>query len=139
MTTTTATSTSVVTDTLLNTAVRLRRGGPADPITRADRESYDDHLLRVGPRPEVSAALLADVERAGLLGHGGAFVPVGLKWRTALKRKGSLTVVANAAESEPVAAKDGTLLRQRPHLVLDGLRIAAQALGADANVPAGTS
>jgi NADH:ubiquinone oxidoreductase subunit F (NADH-binding) len=131
MTTTTTTTTSVVTDTLLNGPVTLRREGPADPTRVMPRESFDDHLLRVGPRPSVSAALLAHVERAALLGHGGAFVPVGLKWRTALKRKGSLTVVANAAESEPVAGKDGTLLRQRPHLVLDGLRIAAQALGAD--------
>ena len=43
-----------------------------------------------------------------------------------------LTVVANGAESEPVAAKDGTLLRQRPHLVIDGLLLAAEALGARA-------
>ncbi len=131
MTTTMTTTTAVATETLLTGPVTLRREGPADPLTETVRESFDDHLLRVGARPDVSAALVADVERAGLLGHGGAFVPVGLKWRSALRRKGSLTVVANAAESEPVAGKDGTLLRQRPHLVLDGLRIAAQALGAD--------
>lgn len=130
-TTTTVTTTPVVTDTLLAGPVTLEWEGPADPMTEMERESYDDHLLRVGPRPNVSAALLTDVEKAGLLGHGGAFVPVGLKWRAALQRKGALTVVANAAESEPVAGKDGTLLRQRPHLVLDGLRITAQALGAD--------
>lgn len=131
ITTTTATAIPVATDTLLAGPVTLAWEGPADPISEAEGESYDDHLLRVGPRPSVSAALLTEVERAGLLGHGGAFVPVGLKWRSALQRMGSLTVVANAAESEPVAGKDGTLLRQRPHLVLDGLRITAQALGAD--------
>ncbi|HSN11169.1 MAG TPA: NADH-ubiquinone oxidoreductase-F iron-sulfur binding region domain-containing protein, partial [Propionibacteriaceae bacterium] len=111
--------------------VTLPLSGPADPVGPTERESYDDHLARVGRRPNVSAALLSRVERAGLLGHGGAFVPVGLKWRTALLRKGKLTVVANGAESEPLAAKDGTLIRQRPHLVLDGLLLTAQALGAD--------
>ena len=127
----TLTATRVATDTLLTGPVMLSPSGPADSVTASERESYDDHILRFGPRPDVSAALLADVEHAGLLGHGGAFVPVAVKWRSALLRKGPLTVVANAAESEPLAGKDGTLIRQRPHLVLDGLMIAAQALGAD--------
>jgi NADH:ubiquinone oxidoreductase subunit F (NADH-binding) len=127
----TATATRVVTDSLLTGPVTLQPSGPADGITASVRESYDDHVLRFGRRPDVSAALLARIEREGLLGHGGAFVPVGVKWRSALLRKGLLTVVVNAAESEPLAGKDGTLIRQRPHLVLDGLMIAAQALGAD--------
>ena len=127
----TLTTTRVVTDTLLTGPVTLQPSGPADSITPSVRESYDDHVLRFGPRPDVSAALLARIEREGLLGHGGAFVPVGVKWRSAMLRKGPLTVVANAAESEPLAGKDGTLIRQRPHLVLDGLMITAQALGAD--------
>jgi NADH:ubiquinone oxidoreductase subunit F (NADH-binding) len=127
----TLTATRVATDTLLTGPVTLRPSGPADSIAPSVRESFDDHVLRFGRRPDVSAALLARIEHEGLLGHGGAFVPVGVKWRAALLRKGPLTVVANAAESEPLAGKDGTLIRQRPHLVLDGLMIAAQALGAD--------
>jgi NADH:ubiquinone oxidoreductase subunit F (NADH-binding) len=127
----TLTATRVATDTLLTGPVTLQPAGPADSVTESVRESYDDHVLRFGKRPDVSAALLARIEREGLLGHGGAFVPVGVKWRAALLRQGSLTVVANAAESEPLAGKDGTLIRQRPHLVLDGLMITAQALGAD--------
>lgn len=126
----TLTTAPVATDTLLTGPVTLQPSGPADSITASGRESYDDHVLRFGRRPDVSAALLARVEREGLLGHGGAFVPAGVKWRSALLRKGTLTVVANAAESEPLAGKDGTLIRQRPHLVLDGLMSTAQALGA---------
>ncbi len=127
----TLTADRVTTDTLLTGPVTLRPSGPADSITRSVHESYDDHVIRYGRRPDVSAALLARIEHEGLLGHGGAFVPVGVKWRSALLRKGPLTVVANAAESEPLAGKDGTLIRQRPHLVLDGLMITAQALGAN--------
>ncbi len=127
----TLTMTRVATDTLLTGPVTLPPSGPADSITNSVRESYDQHVLRFGRRPDVSAALLARIEHEGLLGHGGAFVPVGVKWRAALLRRGPLTVVANAAESEPLAGKDGTLIRQRPHLLLDGLMITAQALGAD--------
>ena len=127
----TLTATRVATDTLLTGPVTLQPSGPADSITASVRESFDEHVLRLGRRPDVSAALLARIEHEGLLGHGGAFVPVGVKWRSALMRKGPLTVVVNAAESEPLAGKDGTLIRQRPHLVLDGLMITAQALGAD--------
>ncbi len=125
------TETLTRTDTLLLGPATLSAVGPADPLMGSTRETYGDHLDRLGGRPRVTAALVRDIERAGLLGHGGAFVPVALKWRSALARQGHLTVVANAAESEPLAGKDGTLLRQRPHLVLDGLQVTAQSLGAD--------
>ncbi len=116
---------------LLQAPVALPLSGPADPALARRPQSLEGHRLDFGvdwvPREE----LLTEVERAGLLGHGGAFVPVAFKWRDALTRTGRLTVVANGAESEPLAAKDGTLLRQRPHLVLDGLMATGAALGAD--------
>jgi NADH:ubiquinone oxidoreductase subunit F (NADH-binding) len=88
----------------------------------------------VGPRPTGGVDLVEALDLAGLTGHGGAHFPTAVKWRAALARTGSLTVVANGAESEPLAAKDGTLLRRRPHLVLDGLALAVEALGADGAV-----
>ncbi|MBU4336856.1 MAG: hypothetical protein KJ548_09800 [Actinobacteria bacterium] len=116
---------------LLLADVELPRGGPADPVRPRASETLAEHVTRLGPRPAGTPDLIDVVERAGLVGHGGAHVPAAIKWRAAATGRGPLTVVADAAESEPVAAKDGTLLRQRPHLVLDGLLLTAQALGAD--------
>lgn len=115
---------------LLLADVPLACAGPADPVRPVPAETWSEHVDRLGPRPVGTPALLDVMHRAGLLGHGGAHVPVALKWRSTAAGRGPLTVVANGAESEPVAAKDGTLLRQRPHLVLDGLLLTAQALGA---------
>jgi len=117
-------------DRLLLSDVHLRRSGPADPVRHVPAESFVEHLTRLGPRPLGGPGLVDLVQGSGLLGHGGAHVPAAVKWRALAAGDGPLTLVANAAESEPVAGKDGTLLRQRPHLVLDGLALAAEALGA---------
>lgn len=115
---------------LLLRAVQLDRSGPADPWNAVATERLADLMDRVGPRPRGTAELIGVLEREGLTGHGGAHVPTWMKWRAALRAGGPLTVVANGAESEPLSAKDATLLQQRPHLVLDGLALAAEALGA---------
>ncbi|OYN74416.1 NADH-ubiquinone oxidoreductase-F iron-sulfur binding region domain-containing protein [Mycolicibacterium sphagni] len=78
-------------------------------------------------------ALLAEVENAGLLGRGGAAFPLAVKLRTlrAAHARGHETVVlANGEEGEPASVKDRWLLRHRPHLVLDGVRLAARLVGA---------
>lgn len=115
---------------LLLRDVRLRPSGPADPVHPVAAEPLAVHLDRLGPRPLGDPGLVDLIERTGLTGHGGAHVPAALRWRALAAGAGPLTVVANGAESEPVAGKDGTLLRQRPHLVLDGLMLTAEALGA---------
>jgi NADH:ubiquinone oxidoreductase subunit F (NADH-binding) len=119
---------------LTHTPVLLPAEGPADPAERSlaipGPERHASHVRTLGPCPAGGPGLVDVVAAAELTGHGGAHVPSALKWRAVLAGSGPLTLVANAAESEPVAAKDGTLVRQRPHLVLDGLQLAAQALGA---------
>jgi NADH:ubiquinone oxidoreductase subunit F (NADH-binding) len=91
----------------------------------------DTHLQRNGPLPHGKSAgqLLAEVEAAGLTGRGGAAFPT---WRKLLAAASGQrpVVVANAAESEPASAKDAMLLASAPHLVLDGLQLAAEAVGA---------
>jgi NADH:ubiquinone oxidoreductase subunit F (NADH-binding) len=71
------------------------------------------------------------LERSGLRGRGGASFPVGRKWRAvAGGRLRRAVVVANGSDSEPASAKDALLLGRVPHLVLDGLALAAEAVGA---------
>ena len=77
-------------------------------------------------RPE---RLIDIVEAAGLTGRGGSGFPTGRKMRSVAGR-GEAVVVANGAEGEPASAKDRLLLSYLPHLVLDGITLAADAVGA---------
>ncbi|TMC02357.1 MAG: proton-conducting membrane transporter [Chloroflexi bacterium] len=102
------------------------------PDPRAGAESLADHERRLGPLPPARAGLIEAIERSGLLGRGGASFPVGAKWRSVAGRSGGPAVVlANGAEGEPLSRKDQLLMWARPHLVLDGARLAADAVGAD--------
>jgi NADH:ubiquinone oxidoreductase subunit F (NADH-binding) len=80
---------------------------------------------------EHAAMLIDEIERSGLLGHGGAAFPTATKMRAALGARGRALLIANGAEGEPASVKDRTLLEMAPHLVLDGAGAAAEAIGAD--------
>ncbi|TAM65419.1 NADH-ubiquinone oxidoreductase-F iron-sulfur binding region domain-containing protein [Mycobacterium sp.] len=103
--------------------------------TREDLASYRQ---LGGYHPLTDAdALLSEVESGGLVGRGGAAFPLAVKLRT-VRDNGRLmadigrpVVVANGEEGEPASIKDRWLLRNRPHLVLDGLRLAATIVAAD--------
>ena len=106
----------------------------AGPPAASGSESHADHLARLGrlPSGREAAAVIRVLEASGLLGRGGAGFPVGRKWASVAGQTGGRPVVlANGAEGEPLSAKDRTLLRLRPHLVLDGSLLAADAVGAD--------
>ncbi|MCS6811367.1 MAG: NAD(P)H-dependent oxidoreductase subunit E [Tepidimonas sp.] len=78
--------------------------------------------------------LLREVERSGLRGRGGAGFPTGRKWRLcagAPAEPGGRVVVCNADEGEPGTFKDRVLLRAHADAVLDGMTLAARAIGAD--------
>ncbi|CAN5916196.1 NADH-quinone oxidoreductase subunit NuoF [soil metagenome] len=82
--------------------------------------------LRVGPEQVID-----EVTWAGLRGRGGGGFPTGIKWRTVRDAACPTTyVVCNAAEGEPGTFKDRWLLRRNPYLVLEGLAVAAYAVGA---------
>jgi NADH:ubiquinone oxidoreductase subunit F (NADH-binding) len=103
----------------------------AGPPPAAGAESFHDHRLRLGPLPPAAPGLLRTLEHSGLLGRGGAAFPAARKWAAVAREAGGdARVLANGAEGEPLSAKDRTLLAARPHLVLDGAFLAADAVGA---------
>ncbi len=95
-------------------------------------ETLPRHLARLGPVPYRghTGALIAEVEAARLTGRGGAAFPAHRKLAIVAAGRGGKVVVANGAEGEPASRKDATLLHVAPHLVLDGLQLAAEAVGA---------
>ncbi len=123
----------------------------APAITIASSPGFTPRLLgdQTGPAREDSAVyrglggyqplagvdeLLGEVESGGLLGRGGAGFPLAVKVRAVRdngRAAGGTVVVANGEEGEPASIKDRWLLRHRPHLVLDGLRLAAAMVAAD--------
>jgi len=76
--------------------------------------------------------VLAIVEAAGLLGRGGAAFPTAKKWGFARQEPAPRYVVLNGGEDEPGSLKDRILMEHHPHLVLEGMLLAAYAIEAEA-------
>jgi NADH:ubiquinone oxidoreductase subunit F (NADH-binding) len=98
--------------------------------------AYSAHERAYGPLPAVPnpSDLVREIEASGLTGRGGAGFPTARKIALLRSRTGPgggrPVVIANGAEGEPLSIKDATLLRHAPHLVIDGLLIAASVAGA---------
>ena len=100
----------------------------------ADLEAY----LRAGGYAAARHALTAltpeevidIVDQSGLRGKGGAGFPTARKWRFIPKGAPLKYVVVNGDEAEPCTFKDHMLLERAPHLLLEGIIIAAYAVGA---------
>ena len=87
------------------------------------------HHALVELRPD---EVVEQITRSGLRGRGGAGFPAGLKWGTVAKSPGAKKyVVCNGDEGDPGAFMDRSILESDPHLVLEGMAIAAYAVGAD--------
>ncbi len=89
----------------------------------------DAHIAVHGRQPS-SADLVDLVSASGLRGRGGGGFPAGRKLAAVRAGRRRPVVVANGVEGEPVSFKDKALLRRAPHLVLDGVALAAGAIGA---------
>ncbi len=78
------------------------------------------------------SSVVDTIVASGLRGRGGAGFPTGLKWGTVMKSPGSRKyVVCNADEGDPGAFMDRSVLESDPHSILEGMAIAAYAVGAD--------
>ena len=71
----------------------------------------------------------AEVDTASLLGRGGAGFPAGRKW-SMLRKAPTTYLVINGDESEPATFKDHLLIERDPHQIIEGVVIAAYAIGA---------
>jgi NADH:ubiquinone oxidoreductase subunit F (NADH-binding) len=90
------------------------------------------HIRRHGPHLllDRSDYLLAEIERSGLTGRGGAGFPASTKLQLARSSGRGSVLVANAMEGEPASKKDRFLFMRSPHLVLDGAELVAAAIRA---------
>lgn len=103
----------------------------AGPPPPAGAEPLAAHAARLGPRPRGDARTIVELQEARLRGRGGAAFPTWRKWQAVAERaRARAYVVVNGAEAEPSSWKDRVLLAARPHLVLDGAALAAEAVGA---------
>ena len=75
--------------------------------------------------------IIAEVKISGLRGRGGAGFPTGMKWEFTARSQGDVKyVLCNADEGDPGAFMDRSVLEADPHAVLEGMIIAARAIGA---------
>ncbi|MEY4179113.1 MAG: hypothetical protein RLY70_2687 [Planctomycetota bacterium] len=106
---------------------------------RIDPERIEEYIACSGYRALLDvlgerepADVVREVMTSGLRGRGGAGYPTGLKWSTVAKAVGPKKyVVCNADEGDPGAFMDRAVLESDPHRVLEGMAIAAFAVGAD--------
>jgi NADH-quinone oxidoreductase subunit F len=115
------------------TKVVLSNCGSIDPL------SIDDYIGRQGyaglakvlasMQPD---AVIEEMKKSGLRGRGGAGFSTGLKWSFARKAQGDVKyVLCNADEGDPGAFMDRSVLEGDPHAIIEGMAVAAFAVGAN--------
>ena len=125
----------------LSPQIRIGPGGERRLLTDVGRvdpgsiASYREHGGYAGLERAITKLapemVIAEIEGAGLRGRGGSGYPTAAKWRTARDAPGDRRiVVANVMGADPSALGDRALVEGNPHLVIEGLLIAAYAVGA---------
>jgi len=102
-----------------------------------DPEKIEEYIARDGYAGMAKALtemtpeqIVQEILDSGLRGRGGAGFPTGLKWKFAAQSKGDVKyVLCNADEGDPGAFMDRSVLEADPHAVLEGMVIAAKAIG----------
>ena len=108
------------------------RSGVVDPESLDDAVAHGGYdALRQVLTTRTPAEVRDEISASGLRGRGGAGYSTGLKWNTVAKAPGSpKVVICNADEGDPGAFMDRSVLESDPHRVLEGMAIAAFAVGA---------
>ena len=110
--------------------IALRNCGYIDP------DSIEEYIARTGYLAFVKALnngnssdIINIIKESGLRGRGGGGFPTGVKWATCAKHNGNRYIICNADEGDPGAYMDRSILEGDPHSVLEGMLIAALAIG----------
>ncbi len=108
----------------------LRRCAAVDPLSLDSARAAGGYQALERAQALGPEAVIALIEAAGLRGRGGAYFPLAIKLQTAHQYAGPRYYVVNAEEGEPGVSKDRYLMEYDPHLLVEGMQIAALALEA---------
>jgi bidirectional [NiFe] hydrogenase diaphorase subunit len=113
--------------------VVLENSGVIDPNSFKGYVAVGGYSALVRALTEMTPAdVLREVTASGLRGRGGGGYPTGLKWSTVAKMPADQKyVICNADEGDPGAFMDRAILESDPHRVLEGMALAAYAVGAN--------
>ena len=114
--------------------VVLENAGKIDPERLEDYIAQDGYLALVTALTEQTPQEVLEVVTAsGLRGRGGAGYPTGLKWSTVAKASDRIKyVICNGDEGDPGAFMDRSVMEDDPHRIIEGMTLAAYAVGATA-------
>jgi NADH:ubiquinone oxidoreductase subunit F (NADH-binding) len=115
--------------------VVLRNRGLIDPERIEDYIAADGYMaLEKALLDMTPEAIIAEIKKSGLRGRGGGGFPTGIKWETcrraAQHRNIEPVVICNADEGDPGAFMDRSIIECDPHAIIEGMTIAARAIGA---------
>lgn len=110
--------------------IALRNCGYIDPDSIEEYIAKKGYLAFVKSLNDLRADdILKTVKDSGLRGRGGGGFPAGVKWETCAKHHGNRYIICNADEGDPGAYMDRSILEGDPHSVIEGMLIAALAIG----------
>ena len=112
--------------------IALRNCGMIDPERIEEYIAHDGYAALTKVLTEMTPEeVIAEVKESGLRGRGGAGFPTGLKWEFTRRSPGQPKyVVCNADEGDPGAFMDRSIIEGDPHSLIEGMAIAAYAIGA---------
>lgn len=110
----------------------MKNRGVIDPNNINEYIARDGYKAAIKALKDMSSEnIIKEVLESGIRGRGGAGFPTGLKWKFAAKTAGDIKyVLCNADEGDPGAYMDRSVLEGDPHAVIEGMIIAAKAIGA---------
>ena len=111
--------------------IALRNCGRVDPLRIEDYIAFDGYQALARALTLKPEEVVDGITRSGVRGRGGGGFPTGMKWNLCRKAAGERkNVVCNADEGDPGAFMDRSVLEGDPHSVIEGMAVAAFAIGA---------